>query len=106
MESLLAMEFSGPDSFDDHVARCFIAERFGNEGLQQYLDLVPEAATLLPDIEAGAWKTSPLSTGLYLKNIIPGGEEFIYGQHLRLMSNAIVKALLGKGKRFLAFAMP
>jgi hypothetical protein len=106
IESLLAMEFSGPDSFDDHVARAFIAERFGNEGLKQYLDLVPEAATLMPDIEAGAWKTSPLSTGLYLKNIIPGGEEFIYGQHLRLMSNAIVKALLGKGKRFLAFAMP
>jgi hypothetical protein len=106
LESLLAMGFSGADSFDDYVARTFITERFGAEGLKHYLAMVPNATSLYPDIEAGAWKSSPLSTGLYLKNVIPGGEEFIYGPHLRLMSNAIVKALLGQGKRFLAFAMP
>src|SRR5205807_4215076 len=104
IESLLAMQQTGrimpgapapAESFDDHVARSFITKRFGDEGLQQYLSLVPEAHMLTSQIEAGAWKASPLSTGLYLKNVIPGGEEFVYGQHLRLMSNDVVDALLG-----------
>jgi hypothetical protein len=115
IESLLAMQQGGvvvpgapqpQDSFDDYVARTYVESRFGPQGLAEYLKLIPSALELMPQIEAGGWKVSPLSTSFSLKHVIPGGESPTYGQHLRLMSNAVTDAILGKGKRFIAIVAP
>jgi len=109
VESLLAMRAGSvlaQDSFDDHVAREYVKSRFGAEGLREYLQLVPSAIDLLPQIDAGGWKATPLSVSFSLKHVIPGGETAQYGAHLRLISNAVTDAVLGRGKRFIAIVAP
>src|SRR6266567_2244530 len=64
VERLLALNESGTWTFDDVAARRYIVSQFGEVALQAYLDRIPRVSGLLPVIDQGGWKASPLSTGL------------------------------------------
>jgi hypothetical protein len=105
-ESLLGYEDYGKSVFDDHVLRRYVTDRFGAPALEKYQAALPSVSGLLPMIDEGGWRASPLSTALSLGSDIVPGENFLYAPHHRVISNLVVRSIMGVGKRRIAVALP
>ena len=104
VEGLLALENTGPEAFNSHVARQYIKQQFGEAALDNYLATLPNAAELLPLARQAGFKVSPLATATRFGPQLMSGAPFIVAPHLMKISDLILSAIRGTGKRKIAIA--
>jgi hypothetical protein len=111
IEGVLGFESFGPASFDNFCVRQSILKDFGQEALDAYLAKIPDAmgkdsrmfAQMVAD---GAWRCSPLATGLFLGSNLIAGETFEYTLFGKYISDLLVRAATGRGRRKLLIEAP
>jgi hypothetical protein len=104
-EGLLGLEDYGAEIFTDHALKVYISSRFGDGALERYVASLPQSGSMIEMAETDGWRATPLSFALASEDLVPG-ERFLYGPHFRIISNLIVRAIQGKGKKRLAFSLP
>ncbi len=105
IEGLLALKGTGPGAFDDYVVRRYIESEFPGS-LDAYLAKIPDAADLLEIANTSGHLVSPLASAIRFGSELTAGSEVIAARHLRVVSDLIVKAVRGTGKRKICVCMP
>ena len=106
VEGFVVHETTGSlDAFGDKTTIDYLQRHGGDEGVAKY----KAAAANVPDdvidiAHTIGWRVSPLTTACVLGK--ERGQPFDPALHLRLVSDAVVDAVSGRGKRFIAVSMP
>jgi hypothetical protein len=93
--------------FNEHVAIEYIRKHLGDEGVERYrrIDFTQYAETVEELVNGpAAWRTSPLT--VLLKTTGDLQQVYSPAPHVRLISDAIVDAVNGKGPRAVLVSLP
>ncbi len=107
IEGLLVEQCCGSATgFNEHVAIEYVRKHLGEDGLRRYRqqDYASRAPELLSLAQGAGWKTSPLTVGLSLTNDI--GQLYTPAPHLRVISDAILDAVNGRGPKNVLVSLP
>ena len=91
--------------FGDAIALKYVRDALGGDGIERYKRAAADVPPSVVELAAGpGWKATPLTTACTLG--AERKEPFDPAAHLRLVSDAIVRAVQGGGPRFIVVSMP